>query len=69
MGRSVKKGPYLDQRLAKKVTAMEQSGKKSVIFVVNTRCGTASANPIAVTTTTASVATRRRDSISSRTRR
>ena len=31
MGRSVKKGPYLDQRLAKKVTAMEQSGKKSVI--------------------------------------
>ena len=31
MGRSVKKGPYLDQRLAKKVTTMEQSGKKSVI--------------------------------------
>src|SRR6267378_3636560 len=31
MGRSIKKGPYLDQRLAKKVTSMEQSGKKSVI--------------------------------------
>jgi small subunit ribosomal protein S19 len=31
MGRSVKKGPYLDQRLARKVTVMEQSGKKSVI--------------------------------------
>ena len=31
MGRSVKKGPYLDARLAKKVSAMESSGKKSVI--------------------------------------
>jgi small subunit ribosomal protein S19 len=31
MGRSVKKGPYLDARLQKKVQAMEQSGKKSVI--------------------------------------
>lgn len=31
MGRSVKKGPYLDARLAKKVEAMEKSGKKSVI--------------------------------------
>ena len=31
MGRSVKKGPYIDQRLLKKATAMEQSGKKSVI--------------------------------------
>lgn len=31
MGRSIKKGPYLDARLAKKVVAMEQSGKKSVI--------------------------------------
>ena len=31
MGRSVKKGPYLDQRLAKKVATQEQSGKKSVI--------------------------------------
>lgn len=31
MGRSVKKGPYLDARLAKKVETMEKSGKKSVI--------------------------------------
>ena len=31
MGRSIKKGPYLDQRLARKVSTMEQSGKKSVI--------------------------------------
>lgn len=31
MGRSVKKGPYFDARLAKKVQTMEQSGKKSVI--------------------------------------
>lgn len=31
MGRSIKKGPYIDQRLLKKVVAMEQSGKKSVI--------------------------------------
>jgi len=31
MGRSIKKGPYLDTRLLKKVEAMEQSGKKSVI--------------------------------------
>ena len=31
MGRSIKKGPYIDQRLLKKVTTMEQSGKKSVI--------------------------------------
>jgi small subunit ribosomal protein S19 len=31
MGRSIKKGPYLDSRLAKKVQVMEQSGKKSVI--------------------------------------
>ena len=31
MGRSIKKGPYIDQRLLKKVTAMEQSAKKSVI--------------------------------------
>ncbi|HEY5691997.1 MAG TPA: 30S ribosomal protein S19 [Cyclobacteriaceae bacterium] len=31
MGRSIKKGPYLDARLAKKVEAMEQTGKKSVI--------------------------------------
>lgn len=31
MGRSVKKGPYIDARLLKKVEAMETSGKKSVI--------------------------------------
>jgi small subunit ribosomal protein S19 len=31
MGRSIKKGPYLDVRLEKKVQTMEQSGKKSVI--------------------------------------
>lgn len=31
MGRSIKKGPYLDVRLLKKVEAMEQTGKKSVI--------------------------------------
>ena len=31
MGRSIKKGPYLDVRLEKKVQVMEQSGKKSVI--------------------------------------
>lgn len=31
MGRSIKKGPYLDARLAKKVQTMEQAGKKSVI--------------------------------------
>ncbi len=31
MGRSVKKGPYLDTRLLKKVQVMEQADKKSVI--------------------------------------
>jgi len=31
MGRSVKKGPYLDTRLLKKVQVMEGAGKKSVI--------------------------------------
>lgn len=31
MGRSIKKGPYIDFRLAKKVEAMTQSGKKAVI--------------------------------------
>ena len=31
MGRSIKKGPYIDQRLLGKVTAMEKTGKKSVI--------------------------------------
>ncbi|MDX1904571.1 MAG: 30S ribosomal protein S19 [Thermonemataceae bacterium] len=31
MGRSLKKGPYVDFRLTKKVSVMEESGKKSVI--------------------------------------
>jgi len=31
MGRSIKKGPYIDFRLAKKVEVMTQSGKKAVI--------------------------------------
>jgi small subunit ribosomal protein S19 len=31
MGRSLKKGPYIDFRLDKKVQAMTESGKKSVI--------------------------------------
>ena len=31
MGRSLKKGPYIDFRLEKKVTAMDQSNKKAVI--------------------------------------
>ena len=31
MSRSVKKGPYIDSRLSKKVEAMSKSGKKQVI--------------------------------------
>jgi len=31
MGRSIKKGPYCDARLSKKVEVAEKSGKKSVI--------------------------------------
>ena len=31
MGRSIKKGPYADFRLVKKVETMEKAGKKSVI--------------------------------------
>ena len=31
MARSLKKGPYIDFRLEKKVEAMSQSNKKSVI--------------------------------------
>lgn len=31
MGRSIKKGPYIDFRLQIKVDAMNDSGKKSVI--------------------------------------
>lgn len=31
MGRSIKKGPYVDQRLLNKVDTMNTAGKKSVI--------------------------------------
>jgi small subunit ribosomal protein S19 len=31
MGRSIKKGPYIDYRLSNKVDVMNNSGKKSVI--------------------------------------
>lgn len=31
MGRSLKKGPYIDFRLEKKIDVMNESGKKSVI--------------------------------------
>lgn len=31
MGRSIKKGPYIDFRLSKKVEVMNESGKKAVI--------------------------------------
>ena len=31
MGRSLKKGPYIDFRLEKKVDVMNESGKKSVV--------------------------------------
>jgi small subunit ribosomal protein S19 len=31
MGRSIKKGPYIDYRLANKIDVMNESGKKSVI--------------------------------------
>ena len=31
MARSLKKGPYVDQKLLKKVQAMNESGKKEVI--------------------------------------
>ena len=31
MGRSLKKGPYIDFRLERKITTMDDSGKKSVI--------------------------------------
>lgn len=31
MGRSLKKGPYIDFRLEKKIQVMNESGKKSVI--------------------------------------
>ena len=31
MGRSVKKGPYVEERLMKKIVAMNQSGDKKVV--------------------------------------
>ena len=31
MARSIKKGPYVDTKLAKRITEMEQSGSKRVI--------------------------------------
>lgn len=31
MGRSLKKGPYIDFRLEKKISTMNEAGKKSVI--------------------------------------
>jgi small subunit ribosomal protein S19 len=31
MGRSLKKGPYIDFRLERKITTMDDSGKKAVI--------------------------------------
>jgi len=31
MGRSVKKGPYVDEKLLKKISAMKKSKKKTVI--------------------------------------
>jgi len=31
MGRSLKKGPYIDQRLEKKVLGMNDSGKRTVV--------------------------------------
>jgi small subunit ribosomal protein S19 len=31
MGRSLKKGPYIDFRLEKKVSTLEESGKKTVV--------------------------------------
>jgi small subunit ribosomal protein S19 len=31
MGRSLKKGPYIDFRLEKKVSALDESGKKTVV--------------------------------------
>ena len=37
MGRSIKKGPYLDNRLLKKVQVMEQAGKKSVVKTCSRR--------------------------------
>lgn len=38
MGRSLKKGPYIDIRVQKKVDAMNDSGKKSVIKTWSRAC-------------------------------
>lgn len=38
MTRSLKKGPYIDARLVKKVNAMDESGKKGVIKTWSRAC-------------------------------
>ena len=38
MARSLKKGPYIDERLLKKVQKMNESGKKSVIKTWSRAC-------------------------------
>lgn len=38
MGRSLKKGPYVDPKLLKKVEAMNQSGEKKVIPTWSRAC-------------------------------
>ena len=38
MARSLKKWPYIDERLLKKVTAMNESGKKTVIKTWSRSC-------------------------------
>jgi small subunit ribosomal protein S19 len=38
MGRSLKKWPYIDERLLKKVVAMNESGKKTVIKTWSRSC-------------------------------
>ncbi|MDD3793222.1 30S ribosomal protein S19 [Candidatus Gracilibacteria bacterium] len=38
MTRSLKKGPYIDERLMKKVVAMNESGKKGVIKTWSRAC-------------------------------
>ena len=39
MSRSVKKGPFIDYKLDKRVTEMNDSGKKSVIKTWSRRSG------------------------------
>lgn len=38
MTRSLKKGPYIDERLAQKVTRLNESGKKTVIKTWSRAC-------------------------------